>query len=62
MVMPGSEGSKADIPTPKIRADPSHLKQFIMNVVIPTKGKNPSHLKLKIRRFFFRKGDKLSGY
>ncbi len=25
--MPGSEGSKAAIPTPKIRADPSHLEQ-----------------------------------
>ena len=29
LVMPGSEGSKADMPTPNILAEPSHLDKFI---------------------------------
>ena len=35
-VIPGSEGSKGDIPTPNILADPSHLndKQFLIKYKI----------------------------
>ena len=29
LVMPGSEGSKAEMPTPNILAEPSHLDKLI---------------------------------
>ena len=33
LVMPGRDGSKADIPTPNIRADPSHLKHRRLEII-----------------------------
>ena len=44
-VIPGSEGSKGDIPTPNILADPSHLtvKQFPIYKIYQTVFLIPSH-------------------